>query len=135
VGAVIEILYTGKIASDNRRLAKAKSGRFYQPKEYRRSLDDLVTVFKAAAMASIENLPYKGPVGLSMEVWTLKDGSNVLKIICDALQASGIIKNDRDIKTYVVDKHKGKRGQDTLRMTVWELDYEDMAWGGGDGAR
>jgi len=67
--------------------------------------------------------PPEEPV-IFMQVQTYKDIGNIAKVVMDALEGAGVIKNDRDILRLDVEKIKAKRGASDS-LYIWVID-EDM---------
>lgn len=74
--------------------------------KYKRSLDALAWHFKAQYQL---DMPMEGKLHVLIIIDTFKDADN-FKIICDALEVAGVIKNDRQIVYYTVAKNVVKLG-------------------------
>ena len=86
------------------KLAIAQMTMVSDPK-YKRSLEALAWHFKAQH----EGPPIEGRLHVLLIIDTFKDADN-FKIVCDALELSGVIKNDRQIIYYAVAKNVVKLG-------------------------
>ena len=75
--------------------------------KYTRSREELAWRFKE----QYKGEPMTGRLHVLIIIETYKDADN-FKIICDALQDSGVIKNDREVVYYAVAKNIGKRGSE-----------------------
>jgi len=74
--------------------------------KYKRSREELAWRFKESYTG---DAPMEGRLHATIFIKTYKDSDN-FKIIMDALQDAGIIKNDREVIVYTVVKDVGKRG-------------------------
>ena len=123
---MITVTWTGKAVSVNK-WHVVRRGRIAASREYEEFIDSL-------AWAIVAEAP-KGPdwtvgpgwkaLNLTMEcrVGPLMDDQNLLKPVCDAIERSGLLENDRDIKRKVIEPAtRHKRGQpDTITMYLMEV--------------
>ena len=121
-----------KIISDNERLVpvvmKGKGGKSHYLRTvtsgpYKRCKAVLIRIME-------EQIPpgWKPSENIVLEVFvhTYKDATNILKILCDALEESGVVKNDRHITTLFVCKFPIKRGQpDVVKLRVVNMEDKD----------
>jgi len=106
------IKFKHKIVSDNQRtIPTIVNGhpRQVPSNEYKKCKDELIKWMK------FETPPYHKPFNNNIvirgKVWTYKDITNILKILCDALEGAGIIENDRQITKCIIEKIPIKRGE------------------------
>ncbi len=74
--------------------------------KYKKSREELAWRFREKYFG---DEPMRGKLHVLIIIDTAKDADN-FKIICDALEDAGVIKNDGDIVYYVVARNKVKRG-------------------------
>ncbi len=78
-----------------------KTGKYFTASEYRERCECLFYLMKQKKIKS----PYK----IHIEVETYMDIDNLIKPLFDTMQKKGIIDDDRNIKSFSVDKTKRKR--------------------------
>ncbi len=117
-----------KIVSDNERMIpvirRSETGKMYPVKvlstEYRNCLEDLIKIMRPQIPSG-----WKPSNNIVVEIFahTYKDTWNFLKIIGEALEAAGVVTNDRYITTSLIVKYPVKRGQpDVVKMRVVNLE-------------
>ena len=92
------------LCSVNKKYLKAKSGRLILSPEYR--------AFKETVAAYCRQVEFKPPYRVEIEFIGREDIDNIIKPILDALQLSGVIKNDRNIAQLEIVKHDKKKMDD-----------------------
>ena len=82
-------------------------------KRYRKnfSLTDEYRAFRDEIMLSIKKGHVKSPYSMIIEMRTYHDYDNVLKLIGDCLEKTGVIDNDRNIHHVVIEKDPIQRGK------------------------
>ncbi len=115
-----------KIVSDNDRLipvidrVRYNALRVVTSGVYKRCKESLIKIIQAQIPATWEP---SDDIVLELFVHTYKDATNILKILCDALEGAGVVKNDRHITTLFVCKYPVKRGQpDVVKMRIVNLE-------------
>ena len=105
---MIEFKLTGKIPSKKNTWQKGKYGQIYQSQQ--NALNGLLLQLKVQK-ARYNNLPLKNDCRLFVCVWgdNRQDLDNQITTICDLLQKSEIIKNDRQIKQIEAEKIKDNK--------------------------
>jgi Holliday junction resolvase RusA-like endonuclease len=71
----------------------------------------------------------EGPVWLKLWVSDKIDADNALKAVCDGIEQSGRIKNDKQVKQITVNKFPGPNNHfdlDIGKMEEWPLPDEDV---------
>jgi len=92
------VAWTGKAVPDNRRLIVGH-GRFVANKAYQDFKEGLAWEVKAQCKTKFRRVNLM----ISVELANKRiDKQNLLKPICDAVELSGIIKNDREIDTIML---------------------------------
>ncbi len=87
------VWWRGKVVPDNRRLIWGKQKRMVANPKYKAFKEALAWEIKAACKKKYEQISLYVSFALKSRV----DKQNLLKPICDAIELSGIIKNDRQI--------------------------------------
>ena len=110
------------IVSDNRRMipivVKGRP-RSVTSSEYKKCKADLIKRIQGQLPAWWE--PMSEGVEIEIEVQTYKDISNVGKVLLDALEGAGVIKNDRFVDILRMYKIPVKRGSpDTVKIEIKE---------------
>jgi len=110
------------IVSDNCRIipiiVKGKP-RSVTSSEYKKCKADLIRMIQEQLPEWWE--PMSEGVEIEIGVQTYKDISNVGKVLLDALEGAGVIKNDRYVSTLRMYKTPIKRGSpDTVRIEIKE---------------
>jgi Holliday junction resolvase RusA-like endonuclease len=60
---------------------------------------------------------------VTLKISSNRDADNLIKPLFDAIQASGVIKNDKQIRQYNVHTLNKKRGApDVIHVTAWALE-------------
>ena len=93
---MIVVKWTGKAVSENRRLVPGKT-RLQATQQYEGFINSLGWQIRADSpwIAGIKKINLL----IHVTIWKMRDKQNLLKPICDAVQRSGLIENDRDIET------------------------------------
>ena len=92
-----------KIASINGKYEVGRNGRLFLSPKYRAFKDELVL---RCRMARIQP-----PYAVTISIATPCDIDNSIKAILDALQAKGVITDDKHVRRLAVDKREVRRGQ------------------------
>ena len=87
------VWWRGKVVPDNRRLILGKQGRFVANPKYKAFKEALAWEIKATCKKKYKQIS----LCISFALKSRVDKQNLLKPICDAIELSGIIKNDRQI--------------------------------------
>ena len=74
----------------------------------------------AMISAGIKTVPSDSYIDITIGccMWKMRDSDSSVKPICDAIQDSGIIKNDRQIRDIIIHRHYHKRDEPDIIM-VW----------------
>ena len=123
---MIIVTWTGKAVSVNKwhaiRYVKNKP-RIVPTREYETFIDSLAWAIKADIPEWAE--PPWEALNLTMrcEVGPLMDDHNLLKPVCDAIQRSGLLADDKNIQhRHLLPAHRHKRGQpDTIHLEMEEV--------------
>lgn len=105
--------------SENRRL-RPGAGRLRAQREYEAFIDGLAWQIRADAgaqrLSAIDLL-------IQVRIWKMRDKQNLLKPVCDALERSGLIKNDRDIRGIeMLPAEQHARGElDEIQLFIAEM--------------
>lgn len=100
---MIEFTIIGEVPSKKNNYRINKNGGFYQGKQ--KEIDDLLLQLNVVRN-KYTGLPLKSDCRLNLCVWgsNRKDLNNQIVTICDVLEKSGIIENDRSIKQIEAEK-------------------------------
>ena len=116
---MITVTWTGKAISVNK-WHVVRRGRISPSREYEEFIDSLAWAIRAEMAGN----QWKAlDLTMSCELGPLADDQNLLKPVCDAIERSGLLENDRDIKRKVIEPAtRHKRGQpDTIAMCLKEV--------------
>jgi Holliday junction resolvase RusA-like endonuclease len=102
--------WRGKVVSANRRLVPGKGkARWVGNPEYKSFLESLAYQIRGYTRKRYKTCDLL----LSFELSRQIDHHNLLKPICDAIEAAGVVKNDRDIGNILLMKPvRHKNGED-----------------------
>ena len=112
--------WTGKAVSENDRLLPGK-GRWRANPAYKAFKEGVAMVLRVEQGSTP---PLEGPVcaRLFLELNPKMDAQNVLKPVFDALQLAGVIKNDRQIRTFSCYREDRAAGEeDRIGIIVQEI--------------
>ena len=114
----LTVTWTGKAVSVNR-WHVVRKGRIAASREYETFIDSLAWTIKGAAIST-----RWAALDLTMQcdVGPLMDDHNLLKPVCDAIERSGLLGDDREIKDrHLLPATRHKRGHpDTIRLELKE---------------
>jgi len=112
--------WTGKAVSENDRLLPGR-GRWQANPAYKAFKEGVAWMLRI----EMNDMPVIiGPVcvRLFLELNPKMDAQNVLKPVLDALQLAGVIKNDRQIRTFSFYREdRGAREEDRIGIIVQEM--------------
>ena len=109
---------------------KTKGGklRYKHTPKYRKTMEDLALIFKS--QLPDKHKPFVEVISVFLIIETAKDIDNCTKIILDAMQYAGVLKDDKDIMHLSIDKNPVKIGKpETLRIRVFGFAEEDINHG------
>ncbi len=111
------VTWTGKAVSVNK-WHVVRRGRIAASREYETFITSLAWAIKAAIPEQWAALD----LTMQCDVGPLMDDHNLLKPVCDAVERSGLLANDREIKhRHLMPATRHKRGQpDTIRLELKE---------------
>jgi len=112
--------WLGKAISENDRLLPGK-GRFRVNPEYQAFKESVAWVLRKQ---HLDNPPVKGPVcvRLFIELNPGMDAQNILKPVFDALELAGVIKNDRQIRTFSCYREdRTAKEEDRIGILIQEM--------------
>ncbi len=118
---MISVTWTGKAVSVNK-WHVVRQGRIYPSREYEEFIDSLSWAIVAAWGRPW--VPWDVlDLTMQCDIGPLVDDQNLLKPVCDAVERSGLLQNDRDIKRKIINlATRHKRGQpDTITMCLMEV--------------
>jgi Holliday junction resolvase RusA-like endonuclease len=119
--ALFEFSWFGKAVGVNRRYV----GRQYRLNPaYRGFKTDLAFMCRSQNMG-LSRSPSHSDIQLlvTLKISNNRDADNLIKPLFDAIQASGVIKNDKQIMQYNVHAFNKKRGApDVIHVTAWALE-------------
>jgi hypothetical protein len=130
---VIRILWRGYAWSENQRHAlrwiRTRRSTTATPaivakREYEIFVQDLATAIMAEARRQVGVRRFQSlSVVVQCTIGQAMDGQNLLKPICDAIQRSKILLNDRNIqhRTMLPDERHGSDEPDTIWLALYEL--------------
>ncbi len=115
---MITVTWTGKAVSVNR-WHVVRRGRIAASREYETFIDSLAWVIRAE---TVGNQWEALDMTMQCEVVPLVDDHNLLKPVCDAIQRSGLLADDREIKhRHLLPARRHKRGlADTIHLELEE---------------
>lgn len=114
--------YEGKVVSVNEWKQPRRGGGMMLTPRYRRFVDDLALTFREKhfpqTFATIDELCYALVILSLPNTW---DSSNITKPLFDALQAAGIVSDDKLIRSYTVARTKKVtlRGQGAIDVELY----------------
>lgn len=117
---MITIRWQGKAVSVNRwHVIRGK--RIYASKEYEGFINGLSMQIRAEG--GTRQLRGISSLLICACLWKMRDKQNLLKPICDALERSGLIKNDRDIEhIHMLPAEEHKRDElDEIHLFITEV--------------
>jgi Holliday junction resolvase RusA-like endonuclease len=91
-------------------LNKRYRGRYHLSDEYKAFRDEI--------MLSIKKGHIDSPYAMLIQIHTYLDYDNVLKLIGDCLEKTGVIDNDRNFHHVTIDKYPIQRGK-LGKLIVW----------------
>lgn len=112
--------WTGKAVSENDRLLPGR-GRWRANPEYKAFKEGVAWVLR---IEQKDTPPIKGPVcvQLFMELNPDMDAQNIIKPLLDALELAGVIKDDKQIRTFSFYRENwGASEEDRIGIFVQEL--------------
>ena len=136
---MITIVWRGYVESENERHAMrwvtrtAKDGsRVTAPviapkREYQAFVRNLATTIMAEARRQAGIRKYRSlSLVVQCSIGPLLDGQNLLKPICDAVERSGVLDNDRHLghRLMLPDERHPKGETDTILLNLYELEEE-----------
>ena len=116
---MIMVRWVGKAVSENRRLRPGR-GRLRAQREYEAFIDGLA--FQIRAVTAGRRLRAID-LTIRTRIWKMRDKQNLVKPICDAIERSGLIENDRDIRDiHVPAAETHARGEpDQIELEIVEV--------------
>ena len=109
--------WQGHAVSENRRLAPGQ-GRWFTSDDYRAFKESLGW----AILPHVEQFPGPVSVRLTMVLNARMDATNIIKPVLDALQTTGVVKNDSQVRQLHVVRENAKPKQgDWLCIMVTEV--------------
>ena len=113
----LTVTWTGKAVSVNR-WHVVRRGRIAASREYETFIDSLAWAIKAETSVKWAALN----LTMQCDVGPLMDDHNLLKPVCDAIERSGLLANDREIRHRILlPATRHKRGRmDTIRLELKE---------------
>ena len=131
--------WTGRLISQN----EANGHTAFPNKNPRgkRNLPYMIKVYKTKAfkefmnsfVPALKELNYQIDgyidIVLSMSMKTIRDTDNPLKAVCDAIEASGLVKNDRFIRNETLQRgyHKNEF-LDFVELEIFRADHTKSVW-------
>ena len=118
---MITVTWTGKAVSVNK-WHVVRRGRISPSREYEEFIDSLAWAIRAGVCGCLMPWPALD-LTMSCELGPLADDQNLLKPVCDAIERSRLLENDRDIRRKIIEPAtRHKRGQpDTIAMCLTEV--------------
>lgn len=109
----------GKAVSENRRLLPgAAKGRLISNPDYKAFKESVAWACK------LENEHLEGPVSvrLFLELGLRMDAQNVIKPVLDALELAGVIKNDKQVRSFSFHREdRAAKEEDRIGILVQEM--------------
>ncbi len=121
---MITIKWTGKAVSVNK-WHVVRRGRISPSREYEEFIDSLAWAIRAKMVGPPCTAWHALDMTMACDIGPLVDDQNLLKPVCDAIQRSKLLENDREIRRKVIEPAtRHKRGQpDTIVIQL-----EEAAW-------
>ncbi len=115
--------------------------KYYNPKKNPKSRPYMVIVYKTPEyrgfMESLSNamrgVTLEGYFDLSikMSLWKVKDTDGPVKAIMDALEDSGVLKNDKHIRNLrVIRAYHHRDEKDIVIVELFRAKHQDVSWAG-----
>ncbi len=123
---MITVMWQGKAVSVNKWHC-VRNGKISPTREYEEFIDQLAWSIKDRMRGENTSTWFAAWPALNLimscELGALADDQNLLKPVCDAIERSGLLENDRDIKTkWILPASRHKRGGvDTIWLHLMEV--------------
>jgi hypothetical protein len=121
---VITVSWRGKAVSENRRHV-LRDGRLSASREYEAFVEELALAIMAEARRQAGVRIYESMSLIAqLSIGPRMDGQNLLKPICDAIQRSGVLANDRNLRhrALLPDQRHKQGEEDSIMLHLYELE-------------